>query len=219
MTKHAPDNPFLAAKQEWNERFGGYVRELAAWRAVSVISIFIAVIGFAYALWQSSQVKLVPYIVEVDKLGTAVFSNYPAQIEYADQRVVRASLGAWISNLRSVTPDATVQKLYLDRTYALLRLNDPATSKINAWFRNESPFERSRTLTVSVEVNNVIPLAEKTYQIDWSEIERDRTGKELRTRRYRGIATVSLSPPQDEAVIRLNPIGLYVVDFEWTAQL
>ena len=74
-------------------------------------------------------------------------------------------------------------------------------------------------MTVSIEVNNVVALSNQSYQVDWSEIERDRAGKELRTRRFRGIATVTLSPPQDEAVIRLNPIGLYLKDFDWTAQL
>ena len=43
--------------------------------------------------------------------------------------------------------------------------------------------------------------------------------KETGTRRFRGIATVALTAPQDEAIIRLNPIGLYVQDFDWTAQL
>ena len=46
----------------------------------------------SYALYQSTQVKLVPYIVEVDKLGTAVAAGTPQQIEYADPRVVRATL-------------------------------------------------------------------------------------------------------------------------------
>ena len=50
-------------------------------------------------------------------------------------------------------------------------------------------------------------------------IERDRKGKEVATRRFRGVASVVLIPPQDEAVIRLNPIGLYLKDFDWTAQI
>ncbi|CAG0950846.1 MAG: conjugal transfer protein TrbF [Zhengella sp.] len=214
-----PDNPYLAARYEWNERYGSYMRAASAWRTVGLLSMSMAVIGFGYALYQSTQVKLVPYVVEVDKLGAAVLAGFPAQIEYADERVVRSMLGAWVSNFRSITPDATVQKGYIDRTYAMLKQQDPATEKVNNWFRNNSPFDRARTMTVSIEVNNVVALSNQSYQVDWSEIERDRAGKELRTRRFRGIATVTLSPPQDEAVIRLNPIGLYLKDFDWTAQL
>src|SRR5690606_26316913 len=143
----------------------------------------------------------------------------PQQIEYADARVVRATLGSFVSNFRSVTPDAVVQKQYIDRTYALLRTSDPATEKINAWFRGNSPFDRAVTMTVAIEVTNIVPLSNQSYQVDWTEFQRDRQGKELGTRRYRGIATVTLTPPQDEAVIRFNPIGLYLRDFEWTAQL
>ena len=214
-----PENPYLAARQEWNERYGDYIQAARSWRLVGITALAIALIGFGYALFQSTQVKLVPYIVEVDKLGTAVTAGTPQQIEYADPRVVRATLGAFVSNLRSVTPDAVVQKQYIDRTYALLRTADPATEKVNAWYRGNSPFDKAKTATVAVEVSNIVALSSQTYQIDWTEYERDRKGKETASRRFRGIATVTLTPPQDEGVIRLNPIGLYLKDFEWTAQL
>jgi len=214
-----PDNPYIAARQEWNERYGSYVKAAAAWRIVGIVGMLLAVISTSYALYQSTQVKLVPYIVEVDKLGTAASTGFPQQIEYADPRVVRATLGSFVSNFRSVTPDAVVQKQYIDRTYALLRTSDPATEKINAWFRGNSPFDKARNATVAIEVNNVVPLSNQSYQIDWTEYERDRKGKETAVRRFRGVATVTLTPPQDEGVIRLNPIGLYLRDFEWTAQL
>jgi type IV secretion system protein VirB5 len=214
-----PENPYIAARQEWNERYGSYVKAAAAWRIVGIVGMLLAVISTSYALYQSTQVKLVPYIVEVDKLGTAASTGFPQQIEYADPRVVRATLGSFVSNFRSVTPDAVVQKQYIDRTYALLRTSDPATEKINAWFRGNSPFDKARNATVAIEVNNVVPLSNQSYQIDWTEYERDRKGKETAVRRFRGVATVTLTPPQDEGVIRLNPIGLYLRDFEWTAQL
>ncbi|CAM5284678.1 Conjugal transfer protein TrbF OS=Afipia felis OX=1035 GN=BN961_00051 PE=4 SV=1 [Afipia felis] len=214
-----PENPYLAARQEWNERYGSYVKAAAAWRIVGITGMVLAVIGTSYALYQSTQVKLVPYIIEVDKLGSAVTAGFPQQIEYADPRVVRATLAGFVSNFRSVSPDTAVQKQYIDRTYALLRTADPATEKINAWFRANSPFNKARTATVSIEVSNVIALSNQSYQIDWAEIERDRRGKELSTRRFRGVATVTLTPPQDEQTIRLNPIGLYLRDFDWTAQL
>ena len=217
--RNAPDNPYIAARNEWNERYGSYVRAAAAWRIVGVTSMLMAVIGFSYALYQSTQVKLVPYIVEIDRLGTAANAGLPQQIDYADPRVVRATLGSFVSNFRSVTPDAVVQKQYIDRTYALLRMSDPATEKINARFRSNSPFEKATTATVAVEVNNIVALSTQSYQVDWTEFERDRRGKETAVRRFRGVATVTLTPPQDEGVIRLNPIGLYLRDFDWTAQL
>ena len=214
-----PENPYLAARQEWNERYGSHVKAAAAWRIVGITGMALAVIATSYALYQSTQVKLVPYIIEVDKLGSAVTAGFPQQIEYADARVVRATLAGFVSNFRSVSPDTAVQKQYIDRTYALLRTADPATEKVNAWFRANSPFNKARTATVSIEVSNVVALSNQSYQIDWAEIERDRRGKELSTRRFRGVATVVLTPPQDEQTIRLNPIGLYLRDFDWTAQL
>jgi type IV secretory pathway TrbF-like protein len=214
-----PENPYLAARQEWSERYGSYVKAASAWRIVGILGLLMAVIGFGYAMYLSTQVKLVPYIVEVDKLGTAVTAGFPQQIEYADARVVRSTLGNFVSSFRSITPDAVVQKQYIDRTYALLRTSDPSTEKINAWFRGNSPFERAKKNTVAIEVNNIVALSTKTYQVDWTEFERDRKGKETGIRRFRGIATVALTAPQDEAIIRLNPIGLYVTDFDWTAQL
>jgi type IV secretory pathway TrbF-like protein len=214
-----PENPYLAARQEWNERYGSYVKAAAAWRIVGITGMALAVISTSYALYQSTQVKLVPYIIEVDKLGSAVTAGLPQQIEYADARVVRATLAGFVSNFRSVSPDTAVQKQYIDRTYALLRTADPATEKVNAWFRANSPFNKARTATVSVEVSNVVALSNQSYQVDWAEIERDRRGKELSTRRFRGVATVTLASPQDEQTIRLNPIGLYLRDFDWTAQL
>lgn len=213
------ENPFLAGKLEWNERYGSYVKSARDWRIVGIAGMTMAVIGFSYALYQSTQVKFVPYIVEVDKLGNSVTAGVPQQIEYADQRVVRQLLDRFVQSFRAVTPDTVVQKLYVDQAYALLRSSDPATEKVSTWFRNNSPFDRARSITVSVEVNNIVPLSNQSYQIDWTEYERDRQGKELATRRFRGIATVTLTPPPDETVIRMNPIGLYLKDFDWTAQL
>lgn len=214
-----PLNPYLAGRLEWNERYGGFVKEARAWRAVAVLSLFLASIGVGYALHLSRQSRIIPYIVEVDRLGSPVAVGVPERIEYADQRVVRAILANFVASFRSVTPDAVVQKTYIDRTYALLRASDPSTEKINAWFRSNSPFEAAKRVTVAVEVSNIVALSERSWQIDWTEFERDRRGRETANRRYRGIATVTLTEPQDEAVIRLNPIGLYVRDFDWTAQL
>ena len=57
------------------------------------------------------------------------------------------------------------------------------------------------------------------FQLPERVARRRGKGKETGVRRFRAVATVVLTPPQDEAVIRLNPIGLYIRDLDWTAQL
>ena len=42
-----PENPYLAARQEWNERYGSYVKAAAAWRIVGITGMLMAVIGFS----------------------------------------------------------------------------------------------------------------------------------------------------------------------------
>jgi type IV secretion system protein VirB5 len=75
---------------------------------------------------------------------------------------VRATLGNFITSFRSINTDAVVQKQYIDRTYALLRTSDPSTQKDNAWFRDNSPFEKAKTSTISIEVNNIVALSNQT---------------------------------------------------------
>lgn len=214
-----PENPYLAARMEWNERYGSYVKAAASWRIVGVTGMAMAVIGFSYGLYQSSQVKLVPYVIEVDRLGNVAKAGVPQQLEYTDPRIIRTAVINFVSELRSVTPDAAVQKRYVDNIYSHLRTSDPALQKINAMYRGASPFDRARTISVSVEVTSFVALSERTYQVDWTEYERDRQGKDIGLRRFRGIVTVTMMPPQEDRIADLNPLGIYFIDFEWSAQL
>lgn len=42
-----PENPYLAARQEWTERYGSYVKAAAAWRVVGILSLALALVGFS----------------------------------------------------------------------------------------------------------------------------------------------------------------------------
>ena len=62
-------NPYLNARVEWLERYGSYISRAAQWRSVAFITLIIAVMSLACNVIQANQVKTVPYIIEVDKLG------------------------------------------------------------------------------------------------------------------------------------------------------
>ncbi|MBE7358890.1 conjugal transfer protein TrbF, partial [Campylobacter sp. RM11302] len=63
------NNPYLNAKREWLERYGDYISHARNWQIVAILSIIVTIISVSYIGYIGSQNKLIPYIVEVDKLG------------------------------------------------------------------------------------------------------------------------------------------------------
>ncbi len=178
-----------------------------------------AVIGFGYALYQSTQVKLVPYVFEVDKIG----NGRQCRLSAAD-RICRSTGGAshtWQLRIELPIRDARcgLQNNISTGPTGYCSAPDPATEKVNAWFRSNSPFEKAKNSTVAIEVNNIVALSNQSYQIDWTEFERDRRGKEngrpALPRDCHGNADTAAGrgrhPPE--------PHRLYLRDFDWTAQL
>jgi type IV secretory pathway TrbF-like protein len=105
-------------------------------------------------------IQIHPYVVQVNKLGEAIAVSRADIAAVADQRVVHASIAAFINDLRMVTPDIALQRRAIFRAYAMLSNNDPATAKANEWFNSSeasSPFKRAETQTVNVEIISVIP--------------------------------------------------------------
>ena len=64
-------NPYLQARQEWLERYGDYIAQAKNWRIASLLALGLLGLSLAMNFVQASQSKIVPYIVEVDKLGRA----------------------------------------------------------------------------------------------------------------------------------------------------
>ena len=62
-------NPYLNGREEWLERYGSYISRAAQWRMVAFICLLLTGISLTGNVMQASQVKTVPYIIEVDKLG------------------------------------------------------------------------------------------------------------------------------------------------------
>ncbi len=211
----ALDNPYLSARREWNERYGDYIARARNWRwaAFGALAVSLALaIGVA---WQAAQSKVVPYVVEVDKLGDAVAVARADRATPTDTRVITAQLAAWIVDVRSVSSDPLAQKSALTHSYALTAAT--ATIFLNDYYRQHSPFNQPRTVAVSVDA--VLPISKQTYQIQWSEDARDLQGRDLATTHWIASVTVAFDPPTDERGILSNPLGLYITGISWTQRL
>jgi type IV secretion system protein VirB5 len=173
-------------------------------------------------IYVGSKSKFVPYVIEVNRLGEAVAVG-PAQVAApADPRVVRATLASFIASARLVTPDVSLQRAAIFRVYALLHSKDPAAQQMNEWYngsKESSPFVRAAKVTVTTDINSVLPISGTSWQVDWQETTRDREGALVgQPVHMRAMVTVYLEPPSmsaDETAIERNPLGIYVSNFTW----
>lgn len=219
-TKPVALNPYLAARQEWNERYGSYISSKnLAWGFAGILSV-VAGLAVSGAVYVGSQSKMIPYVVAVDKLGRPVAVGRADKGAKADPRVVKAELGAFFSDAFIVVGDGTAQKSAINRVYSHISNASPAFKVMNEYYTTEkfNPFKRAESQTVNVAIRSVIQTTAETWQVEWTEQLRSRTGENQGIRRMKGAVTIAVVPPRTEKTIMKNPLGIYVQNISWSQQ-
>lgn len=209
-------NPYFDGRREWNERYGSYIKQAKIWKVITFIALLICTFTILGIIYIGSQNKLVPYVVEVDKLGNAQAINYAQQSHFSSEQVIKYSLAEFIQNFKTLYGDAKTQKTMTLKVYRYLSPSHSAYNTINEYYRANSPFERLQTERVRVKIKSIVPINQDTYQIDWEEIVSDPRGLQLRTDHFKASVTILLVPPSSEQEIIKNPIGLYIKEFNFS---
>ena len=212
-------NPYLAARREWDERYGEFITRARNWRTVAMISALGALLATGGMVWLSAKSHVVPFVVLIDSLGRPVASGLAEQTSVGDDRLRRAVLQDWLEGLRMVTTDGIAQRRAINRVYAHIASGTNAQAFISEFYRNDPPFKRAQTGSVSVEVKSVLPTSDRSFEVDWIETSRDLYGNVNSTDHWKGSFTVALNPPTEERQARINPLGLYVTAASWAKVL
>ncbi len=162
------------------------------------------------------QSRVVPYVVEVDKLGETR-AVAPALQDYkpADAQIAWY-LAQFIVQVRSVSTDPVlVRKNWLG---AYDFATERAALFLNTYARKADPFGQIGTRNVSGQVTSVIRASDTSFQVKWIEQVFER-GALVRTERWSAILGVALQPPRTAEQLRKNPLGLYVHAIEWAREL
>lgn len=83
---------------------------------------------------------------------------------------------------------------------------------------DKNPFKRAETEMVSVEITSILAQSETTYQVEWNEHTRTRTGALKESSHWKALISIYVVDSRDftEQMIRSNPAGIYVQNFSWT---
>ena len=213
------DSPYLAARKEWDERYGDLITRARNWRAAAFLALAIALVATGGLIALSLRSKVVPFVVAVDNLNRVVASGPADETSVADDKLKRAAIYQWVSNLRTVTIDGIAQRKAIDRAYSMIANGSPAQVAIGDYYRNDPPHQRAQTRTVDVEVKAVFATSDRTYEVEWMETTRTLTGTVQGEERWKGSVTIAVNPPSDERLVRVNPLGVYVTNVSWSRVL
>lgn len=209
------DSPYLAAQQVWNERYGDYIKSRNSWRMIALASMALAVPAVAFSLIQSGKTKVIPYVIEVDRLGNAVGGAPVNSVPYKAENVIKSTLSTFIKNFRGVTVDSYLQRQRIDELYSFLPAQSKASAKVSAYMSGEgNPFEIAQNKTVAINIVTMVRLTDESYRAEWIETDYDRGGIVGTVQRWQAILTFDVVPPVGAAIIN-NPLGIYVRDIEW----
>lgn len=214
-------NPFLDRKQKYIDNF----QQMAVsklWAIVFGITCTIGMLAsIAISINTSNHSRYIPYVISVNEHGIAVASGFAHEVSKVDDKVQISLISQFIQNIRTVTPDTALLRNNIIDVYQHVIEQTPAYEKVNEYFAGnkdqKTPFERSISELVSVEITAVVKQSEYSYQIDWIETTRDHRGTRLGPSiNMRALVTWGFGPQKkDQQGIIHNPLSLYIKDFNW----
>jgi type IV secretion system protein VirB5 len=70
--------------------------------------------------------------------------------------------------------------------------------------------------TISVTVNSVLSMSPDTWQAEWTEERFTIGGEKISTKHYRGIFSAAVATPSAMQEVLLNPLGIFITDFNFS---
>jgi len=211
-----PETPYQKAAQVWDERIGSARVQAKNWRFMGFGSLMLSA-GFAAALvWQSTRGTVVPWVVQVDKLGQAqTVAAATADYRPTDPQVAW-HLARFIEQVRSIPADPIIVRQNWLRAYDWT--TDRGATALNDYARSNDPFTKVGKQQVAVEVSSVIRASPDSFRVAWIE-RRYENGQLSTTERWTAILTIVIQTPRDADRLKANPLGIYVNAISWSREM
>jgi len=212
----APETPYQKAAQVWDERIGSALVQARNWRLIAFGNLTLAA-GLAAALvWQATRGTIVPWVVQVDKLGEAqVVASANADYRPTDAQIAWY-LALFIEQVRSVGVDPIILRQNWLKAYDFV--TDRGALALNDYARTNDPFAKIGKAQVAVDVSSVIRASPDSFRIAWVE-RRYENDALAATERWTAIVTVAIETPHDADRLRKNPLGVFVHAINWSKEL
>src|SRR3546814_20850927 len=160
-----PETPYQRAAQVWDERIGASRVQAKNWRLMAFGSLILSA-GFAAALVvQSARGTIVPWVVQVDRLGQAQ-AVAPAVADYRPtDPPIAFHLARLIEQVRSIPAAAIIVRQNWLRAYDFT--TDRGAMALNDYARANHPFATAGRQQIAIAVTRVILPSPDTFPLPW----------------------------------------------------
>ncbi|MFG1229244.1 conjugal transfer protein TrbF [Xanthobacter wiegelii] len=211
-----PETPYHRAAQIWDDRIGSARVQAKNWRLMAFGSLALSAGLSAGLFWQSMNGSIVPWVVQVDRLGQAQ-AIAPATADYQpNDAQIAFYLARFIEQVRGIPADAIIVRQNWLRAYDFT--TQAGALALNDYARSNDPFAKVGKSQVAVEVSSVIRASPSSFRVAWIE-RRYQDGSLASTERWSAILTVAVQPPRDADTLRKNPLGIYINAINWSKEL
>ncbi|PZP54104.1 MAG: conjugal transfer protein TrbF [Agrobacterium fabrum] len=211
-----PETPYQRAAQVWDDRIGSARVQAHNWRYMAFGCLALSAGLSGGLVWQSASGTIVPWVVQVDKLGQAQ-AIAPAVADYrpSDPQIA-FHLARFIEQVRSIPADAIIVRQNWLRAYEFT--TQGGALALNDYARANDPFTKVGKQQVAIEVSSVIRASPDSFRVAWIE-RRYQDGSLAATERWSAILTIVVQTPRDAEKLRANPLGIYVNAINWSKEL
>ncbi|BDG71635.1 conjugal transfer protein TrbF [Roseomonas fluvialis] len=211
-----PETPYQRAAQAWDERIGSARVQARNWRLMALGELAL-IAGLAGALvWQSARGTIVPWVVQVDRLGEAqAVAPAIANFRPTDPQIAW-HLARFTEQVRGIAADPIIVRQNWLRAYDFA--TDRGALALNDFARASDPFGRVGRQQVAIEVSSVIRASDDSFRVAWIERTYE-NGQLARTERWTAILTIVVQPARDAERLRKNPLGIFVHAINWSREL
>ncbi len=220
--QQAPITPYMKAQREWDNRIGQTVVQAKNWRVAFFSLAAISTIVSGGLVYQVSKATVVPMVITVNSdtgepkvLGKVAELNYQPKLQE-----IKYFLSEFIRRVRAVPSDPVVVKKNWMEAYLFLR-SSAATILNDMTNRDDSsPLKKLGDKTVTIQLLSINQVDNgNSYQARWSETVYARNGTLFEEYTMNGVFTVDVETPTDEKVLVVNPLGIFIKNFQWTREL
>ena len=211
-----PVTPYQRAAQVWDDRIGSARVQAKNWRLAFFGTLSLSGGLAAGLVWQSARGSIVPWVVQVDRLGPAQ-AVAPATAGYRPtDPEIAWHLARFIEQVRGIAADPVVVRQNWLRAYDFT--TDKGAVALNDFAGSNDPFANIGKVQVAVDISSVIRASPDSFRVAWTE-RRYQDGSLASTTRWSAILTVVIQTPATPDALRKNPLGIYVNAINWSKEL